>query len=435
MKAFLKNWLPGIIVVGLIAYFGWRWGAPLYRIYFAHPAEGVSVRTDVVKKGSFVIGFHAMGDVDADRSTPVLTQSDGRIEWITQNGIVVKAGDPICTLDTAPMKIKLNTARLAYESAVSNVSRTEEAIRMYKLSKQNDVAKAEADYAFSEEQLALVKDQLKKKRDLAKDKLIAAQEIIQADMDVQSKEKDLKKAKMDLDLLKKQVESDIKLKSRDVEEANLAVKNRKNDLDDIQNRIDKSKMVAPTAGLVVLNVGDHTDGRRVLINGDTLGKGQPVCVLPDLSRMIVTLKLGEIETTRVKVGQPVLIHLDSVRNKVFHGTVRSLNTVAKMDNVFSGGSGRMVCGVLIMVKESDPNFLKPGMSADVEFICKEVKDTLYVPIESVTRKGGKSIVYIRKDGSFSPVTVKTGEFNDRFISVKEGLAQGQTVALGAVESK
>jgi multidrug efflux pump subunit AcrA (membrane-fusion protein) len=45
---------------------------------------------------------------------------------------------------------------------------------------------------------------------------------------------------------------------------------------------------------------------------------------------------------------------------------------------------------MVAVKESDPKVVKPGMTADVEFICDTVSNTIYVPLESVNERNGKT---------------------------------------------
>jgi len=429
MKEFLKTWVPRLIILGLLAYAGKTWGVPLYKQYFTHEKQEAFIPTSEVRKGPFTVSFHEMGTLDAEKSEQVLNSVEGKIIWLVKDGINVRKGDKICELDVNPLKTQMNSSRLANETAKSNIGRTKEAIRMYKKQRENDLEKAKEDYKFAEEQLDLMKTQLEKKRALAKDKLISGQEIIQTEMDVKSKEMDLKKRKMDLNLLEEQVKSDIKLKERDVEEAVVAAKTRQTELEDIEKKMKQATVFAKADGLVVLTEHWRGNGQGKVEEGDSLYPNQPICTLPDLSHMRVKVNLGEADAPRVQIGMQTLMRLDSIPNRVFHGTVKTIDSLAKTDEFWRGGNGQKKIEVIVEMKEADPKILKPGMTADVEFISKQVAKTLYVPIESVVEKDGKTVVFLREGKSFRRVPVKTGIANDNFISIKEGLKDGSIVAL------
>ena len=429
MKEFIKVWLMRIVVVALLLYAGKTWGVPLYRLYFTHEKQEAFIPTSDVVQGPFTVSFHEMGALDAEKSTQVLSQVEGKIIWLVQDGLTVKPGDRICDLDVTPMKTQLNAAKLANESAKSNIGRTEEGIRMYRKQRENELGKAVADFDFAKEQLALFKDQLEKKRALAKDKLISGQEMIQADMDEKSKEMDLKKRQMDLDLMKEQVESDVKLKARDVDEAKINAKTRQTELEDVEKKITQAKVTAKAGGLVVLTEQWRGNGRGKLQEGDSLYPNQTICALPDLSHMNVKVKLGESDAPRVKIGMKAMIRLDSIPNRIFHGTVKRIDSLAKTDEAWNGGNGQKKIEIVVDMKEADPKLLKPGMTADVEFISKAVEKSIYVPIESIQERSGKTFVFVKERKSFRRVDVKTGIANDNYICVTDGLKKGQTVAL------
>jgi len=426
MKELVRYWIIRVVVVALILIAGKIWGLPLYNRFFTHKGEVAGIRTAQVVEGRFTVSFHEMGNLEPAKMEQVKSQIDGKIDWVIQDGVTVSKGDLICTVDTTPLKTELNAAQIAYEGAKSNIAKTEEAIKMYKLQKQNDLDKALADYAFSEEQLNLSKDQLEKKRDLAKDKLIAAQDVITAEMDEKSKEKELKKSQMDLDLMKKQIESDVKLKSRDVEEAKVAAATQLNNLETVQQKMALAKMVAPSAGFVALTSEWRGDSTRPVKSGDPTSPGARICTLPDLAHMVVRVQLLEPALPNVHLGMTALIRLDALPDRVLHGTIQTIDSIAQ-----AGGrwGGKKTIDVVIAVKESDPRALRPHMTADVELVGKEMKNAIYVPADSVMEKDGATVVYVKEAGTFRAVTVETGISNDDFICIKKGLKKGQVVAL------
>ena len=126
-----------------------------------------------------------------------------------------------------------------------------------------------------------------------------------------------------------------------------------------------------------------------------------------------------------------LIRLEAVPDKVFHGTVDDISSLATEGRWYESGTtpGRKNFEVTIKVKESDPKTLKPGMTADVEFICDTVKDAVYVPLEAVIERGGKTYVFVKDGARYRRTVVETGKPNDTFVCIKKGLRNGQLVAL------
>lgn len=91
--------------------------------------------------------------------------------------------------------------------------------------------------------------------------------------------------------------------------------------------------------------------------------------------------------------------------------------------------GRKNFEVSVALKESDPKTIKPGMTADAEFICDAVKNVLYVPLEAVVEKDGQTQVFVKTAKGFVRKTIVTGLSNDSFVIVKKGLSKNEVIAL------
>ena len=68
------------------------------------------------------------------------------------------------------------------------------------------------------------------------------------------------------------------------------------------------------------------------------------------------------------------------------------------------------------------------MSAKVEILVKQLPDVVYVPIQAVTSRTGKQLVFL-PGSKPREREVTTGEFNESFIEIKQGLQAGETVLL------
>ncbi|HEX9861000.1 MAG TPA: hypothetical protein VGB23_07315, partial [Nitrospirota bacterium] len=76
-------------------------------------------------------------------------------------------------------------------------------------------------------------------------------------------------------------------------------------------------------------------------------------------------------------------------------------------------------------KEND--ILRPGMSADIEVLSKEIKGILHIPAQSVIERDGKKLVYVARDGRARLVPVEMGYYSWSDAEITSGLSEGDTV--------
>jgi len=78
------------------------------------------------------------------------------------------------------------------------------------------------------------------------------------------------------------------------------------------------------------------------------------------------------------------------------------------------------------------DWVKPGMSAQVEILVKELPDVTYIPIQAIVPADGEKVCYVvRTFGEPERRPVEIGDFNNEFIEVKSNLAEGEQVLLRA----
>lgn len=58
-----------------------------------------------------------------------------------------------------------------------------------------------------------------------------------------------------------------------------------------------------------------------------------------------------------------------------------------------------------------------------------MKNAVFVPIEAVNERDGRTYVFAKKGKHFEQVNVKTGKHNDNFIVITNGLKKNELVAL------
>lgn len=406
------------------------WGVPLYKQYMVPKKTEAFVPTAKVKSGNFTISFHEIGTLEAENSVPIISEINGKIIFLAPEGKVVSPGEKIVQLDTSDIERDAKTQELNYQNALADVKRVKSEMEILAKSNETEVAQQQADLDFNKSESERAAEQLTKKRHLAEEKLIPRDQADQAEIDLRSKNLTVKKGEMTLELKKKEVANKQTQKESEVRNREFSASMAKSSLEEVQSRIKKAVITAPAAGMVVISKDWTADGRRKLKEGDTLRPQQIVCQLPDLTSMQVRLQVGESDAPKLKLGMPVLVRLEAIPDKIFHGTVKDISSLAVESNPWEGDTpGRKNFEVVIAVKESNPKTIKPGMSADAEFICDSQKKAIFVPIESVVERSGKTYVFVKDGKRFVQTKVKTGKHNDNFICLTKGVKAGQIIAL------
>ncbi|HOM71188.1 MAG TPA: hypothetical protein PLP86_02990, partial [Armatimonadota bacterium] len=172
MRKKIQIWGTRTLAVVALVFAVQYWGMPLYKQYFT-PKQKVSyIPTTKVREGKFVISFHEIGTLEAEKSVSVSTPTGGRIIRLIQDGIVVKPGDELVILDTSDLTREVRNAQLTYQNALADVARAEAELEILKKANETEVKQAEAQLEFDKAEAAQAQEQLRKKERLAADKLV-----------------------------------------------------------------------------------------------------------------------------------------------------------------------------------------------------------------------------------------------------------------------
>ncbi len=430
MKRQIFVWSGRILVVVLLALALKYWAIPAYKNYFAEEEKDVVVPSTKVEKGKFTVSFHEVGTVEAENSVPVQSQIEGKIIELVEDGIYIRPGEVIAVLDTTKIEQSISTQELAYQNEVANVKRQESELEMLKESNKTDLEKAEADLAFNESELKRARKNLEKSKELLAEQLIPASEVEQAEIEVKTKELAVDKGNKDLELKKKEVKTKEEQKKADIANATYQRDLKKEELERTKRQLQDAVIRSPASGMVVLaRFWDGSD-RRKFAEGDNLWPNRQVCTIPDLSSMLANVRINESDAPKIEKGTPVNIVLEAIPDRSIKGKVKDISTLATELRPWQGGTpGQKTFDVTVSLSESDPQSIKPGMSADVEFVLDVIDDAVYVPIEAVFEIDQKTWSYTKNGKKFKRVEVKTGKRNENHVVIEKGLSEGQEIAL------
>ena len=158
-------------------------------------------------------------------------------------------------------------------------------------------------------------------------------------------------------------------------------------------------------------------------------------IAKDLTDIRVIADIDEADIGGVREGQRVYFTVDAFPDDVFEGRVTQVRQEATTES--------SVVTYEVVISAPNPELkLKPGLTANVTIITKEVQNVLAVPVaalsftpnENLLKDGetiadcqGKSKVWVREGNVFKAIPVETGENNGILAEIKNGLKGGEDV--------
>jgi len=206
--------------------------------------------------------------------------------------------------------------------------------------------------------------------------------------------------------------------------------------EDVQRRkrqVDACIIKAPAPGLVVYSSssggGDafRRETAGPIREGGTVYERQTIIQLPNTAEMIAEISVHESSVDMVKPGQRATITVDAFPDEKFYGQV--LKIAALPDSQRGWLSPDLKVYTTQVLIEGSPQSLRPGMSAKVEILVEQLHDVLFVPVQVVANREGKKLCYVMASDTAQPREVSTGAFNDTFVQIISGLAEGEQVLL------
>jgi hypothetical protein len=168
-------------------------------------------------------------------------------------------------------------------------------------------------------------------------------------------------------------------------------------------------------------------GSGIIAEGESVSEGQTILSMPDTATMIAEISVHETEVDKVGVGQPASIVMDAFPDKILDGEVTEVGSLPDQQRGFMNPDLKVYKTEVTI--DGTHDFLKSRMSCKVQILVEQLEDVLVVPIQVVSNRGGRKVVYVVDSGGYKERVVRTGLFNDTFVEIVEGLEEGEEVML------
>ena len=297
----------------------------------AQPQGASEPVTDMVTEGTFSTTVEAKGQLKPISSSVVSPSVDGTVDSINvQAGQSVNEGDVLMTIKNDELDRNVAEAQRAVAAA------------------QEDLANAQKAAA-------------------------AAQATPTTDVDGTSAAAGISAASADTNA---------------VSAAQRSLASAQANLDQANAKAVSRTVTAPSSGSIVeLNakVGATVTGGMIMGESDTSG-GKQCMQIADLSKMKVTVQVGEKDIAKIAVRQNANVTYPAFPDIVSQGTVTAIASVANSDS--NNGGGSVTFNVDILIEAPDAR-LKPGMTAEVSVVTEQLDDVVMVPTMALMTKDGE----------------------------------------------
>lgn len=363
----------------------------------------------VVRRGDLVQQFVLTGEIRSRNaqiiSVPPLPEWNTTIQWLAEDGSVVKAGDRVVELDNSTFAGTIDERRLAVTQARNQLAQFDA---------QAATALAEAEFDFERSRINLDKAKVAA---AVPQEIISRREWEDAQLALHRAETEYRKAE---DTLRS--ERTGRIAERRNLELNLAEVER--ELATAERAIEALALTAPADGVFILK--EHPwEGRRFQV-GDRAFVGLPVAEIPDPGSLTVEANLWDVDDGKVAVGQPVEVIVDAWPDRVWKGRVSSIAQVAQEAE---RQSLRRTFRTQVDLDQIDSSLMRPGYSVRVR-VPRVVATGALLASRGAVRRVGDRVLLTLAGGATREVTL--GPCNAQDCVITAGAREGERLARAEV---
>jgi RNA polymerase sigma factor (sigma-70 family) len=427
--------------------------------------EPLTVRAE---PGTLDVTLTARGSIEMSQTLDTFCNVEGgtAIIQLVPEGTIVKKGDRICVLDSAPLEDQLTNAQISIQGAEVDYqnARIEREVAEIALKEfdegtfKHELASVKGEVALAQSAIQKAERGLDRARrarqrinDLVsakKDSVAAADILAELDIDdrVAASEQTISRETAALELAKSRLEilekytrnKTLKALTLDVERKRPIELARRN-----QWQLEQSRAKKLEKQIASCTISASIDGVVIYANPPRLRRGEPgppqqieegshvrerqkILSVVDLKGpKQVNVKAPESHVDQLKNGMKVIVRIDAFPDQAFDGTVIE---IAPLPDAAIWNSTKVYTTRVKL--NSDFAALRPGMTAQAEILIAKRENVLTLPIGAILSYDARHRVFVQKaGGNLELRDVELGISNGKLVEITKGLEPNETVAL------
>jgi HlyD family secretion protein len=360
---------------------------------------------------------------------------------IIPNGITVKKGDVLCTLDASEYEELARVQTINVLSHLAEQVQTDLALQSAEIALTEyregllgqDIKGMQGRVALAESQMKLASDRLAWSERMADKGYASAMQVANDRGALLSSTLQFKKAQTELDTYRRYtapkkiltLQAEIEIARKWSQHETSDHQKSKDKLALYRSLVERCTIRAPHDGFAIYANGPfREDNEKSIIEvGAPVRQGQELFYLPDLSKMQVVATLHDTVVDRVRRGMPARVRFESLRQAALEGHVDSVESLPRRS------FNDVPYYACLITLEVIPPGLLPGMSAEVEVQAGRCRDVLAVPTEAVSIDHDRKVCYVIGPSGLERREITPGWFTPDLVEVTYGLKEGEFVAL------
>jgi HlyD family secretion protein len=376
-------------------------------------ASDLPVKIVTVHRGVFETKLPENGVVQHPRTATIPTLVAGNIgEMDVKPGDAVAAGQLVATIVNPALESNAAGSQADYTSAVANVqtARINEQNARVTYEGQVQTAKANLDEAqrVYDADVALYRNKAIPRNQLDADRASLEKMRVAYDQAVRQ---------LRLGAVTGYGEDSVQYARAAAEKASIA--NQAN-----QQQLGFTRITAPFSGIIQSVATQPNDPLTPLHAGDPVEQGQMLYTIAQGAGFIVKAQVDEQDVINVRVGQPAIVSGQDFPGKTIPGHVAFIAPQATKSSDTSSTAKQVLTTIRL---DGSPDYLKDGMTVDVDILTADVRNALTVPSDAIVADSGKSFVYVVRGGIAHKTPVRTGASNDSQTQIVSGVAPGERI--------
>lgn len=362
-------------------------------------------------KQPFSLSVPSTGEIvgleTTDVPTPSTSSGSLTIAWLIPEGSFVKAGDPVIRFDSTDAKLNLEKQTNTLTSNQENTKiKTQQQITDDK-TLAIDRKDAEEDYNYTMT-------------------VMPQDESIFSKWDIITAQADARYDKERIEFLKSKAKTQQRIARSDQQILTIERNKAQSQVSLLKETLNSLELQASVGGLVLYR-RDRREDPKV---GNQSYPGQVVVEIINLDVLQARIYVLERDGGNLAKGQPVIIKLDAIPDKQYHGTIRSVSSVAaalERNSVLR----YFTCDVAVSDAGGDLKRIRPGMNLQGDVVLQNYESCFVVPSGAVTyrEKEKDNLVYVKKGNKFVAKTVQTGLSSHGEAIILSGVEDGELIAL------
>jgi multidrug efflux pump subunit AcrA (membrane-fusion protein) len=400
-----------ILIVGGISLFQFRdkLSTQISKVFAATEEDPIPVTK--LSRQPFLLTVPSTGEVVGLETTPVPTPNTPsgslKLSWLIPEGSFVREGDAVVRFDSTDAKLSLEKQQNTLEANQQNTK--------IKTLKQ----------ATDEKVLGL--DRTSAELEYEYDMTVMPQdETIFSKWDIITAQADANYDRERIEFLKSKGKTQQRIARSDQQILAIERNRAQSEVQVIQTTLNSLELRASKPGLVLYRRERRQDPQI----GDECQPGQVLVELVNLDVLQARIYVLERDGGSLAKNQPVIIKLDAIPEKEYHGTLRNVSTVAA--SLERNSPLRyFTCDVSISDAGRDLKRIRPGMNLRGEVVLEKYDSCFVVPSSAVTyrEKERDSQVYVKKGDKFVAQKVQTGLSSHGEAVILSGIEEGTLIAL------